>query len=91
MSPGTVDRVETDSHADTTCAGSNCVVLKFTNHVIDVFPVCDKLGPMKLVPIASVATLATDVNGEEVIFIIHESLWFGHQMEHTLIIIIIII
>ena len=84
MSPGTVGRVETDGHADTTCAGCNCVVLEFTNHVIDVFPFCDKLGPMKSVPIASVATLATDAHGEEVIFVIHESLWFGHQMEHTL-------
>ena len=83
-SPGTVGRVEIDSHADTSCAGRNCVVLEFTNHVVDVFPFCDKLGLVKLVPIALVAKLATDVHGEEVIFVIHESLWFGHQMEHTL-------
>lgn len=52
--------------------------------MIDVFPFIDKLEPMKSAPIASVATLATDVHGEEFIFVIHESLWFGHQMEHTL-------
>ena len=52
--------------------------------MIDVFPFIDKLGPMKSVPTTSVAMLATDDHGEEAIFVIHESLWFGHQMEHTL-------
>ncbi len=63
--PGTNGRIETDSHADTCCAGSNCVVVEFTNHVINVYPYHKDLGKMKSVPIASVATLAMDLNGQE--------------------------
>ena len=63
--PGTNGRLEPDSHADTCCAGSNCVVLEFTNYVIDVYPYHKDLGKMKSVPIALVATLATDSNGKE--------------------------
>ena len=83
--PGTIGRIESDSHADTCCAGRNCVVLSFTNQVIDVYAFCQELGPMKSVPIASVATLATDKDGREVILVINEALWFGQQMDHSLI------
>ena len=79
--PGTTGRVESDSHADMCCAGRNCVDLSFTNHVIDVYAFCQELGPMKLVPIALAATLATDKNGVEVRLII---ILFGQQMDHTL-------
>ncbi len=30
--------MELDSHADTTCAGANCIVLEFTQQVVDVTP-----------------------------------------------------
>ena len=76
--------MECDSHADTTCAGRNCVVLSYTNQVIDVFGFHDSLGALKSVPIASVATLATDSKGKEVILVLHEALYFGDKMQHTL-------
>ena len=82
--PGVSGRLECDSHADTTCAGKNCVVLKFTNHVIDVYGFHDSLGALKSIPIASVATLAIDSKGKEVILVIHEALYFGDRMNHTL-------
>ena len=71
--------------ADTCCASRNCVVLSFTNQVIDAYAFCQELGPMKSVPIALVVTLATDKDGREVILVINEALWFGQQMDHTLI------
>ena len=40
---------------------------------------------MKSIPIASVATLATDSNGQDCIYVINEALWFGSTMENTLI------
>jgi len=82
--PGVNGRIECDSHADTSCAGKNCVVLSYTNQVIDVFGFHDSLGALKAIPIASVATLATDTNGNEVILVIHEALYFGDKMQHTL-------
>jgi len=76
--------VECDNHANTTCAGSNCVVLAYTNHVVDVFGFHDSLGTMKAVPIATVATVATECNGNDVILVLHEALYFGDKMHHTL-------
>ena len=83
--PGSNGRLETDSHADTCCAGNNCVVLEFTNNVIDVYPYHKDLGQMASVPIASMATLVTDVDGQECFFVINEAFWFGPTMEQTLI------
>lgn len=82
--PDTTGRVESKSHANTLCACRNCIVLEFTNHGIYVYPFCDKLSLMKLVPIALVATPASDINGEEVILVIHVALCFGQRMDHTL-------
>ena len=72
-SPGAYGNLECDSHADTCCAGRNCVVLEYTNQIIDVYGFHRDLGAMKSVPIASVATVATDVNGHDVLLIIHEA------------------
>ncbi len=83
--PGSNGRLETDSHADTCCAGSNCVVLEFTNSVVDVFPYHKDLGKMASVPIATVATLVTDKEGQQCIFVINEALWFGPTMKNSLI------
>ena len=74
-----------DSHADTCCAGGNCVVLEFTNSVVDVHPYHKDLGMMKSVPIATVATLVTDAAGQQCILVINEALWFGPTMKHSLI------
>jgi len=82
--PGVSGCLECDSHADTTCAGKNCVVLKFTNQVIDVYGFHNSLGALKAIPITSVAMLATDSRGKEIILVIHEALYFGDLMNHTL-------
>ena len=58
--------------------------MNFTNQVIDVYGFHDSLGALKAVPIASVATLAVDSEGREVILVIHEALYFGDRMNHTL-------
>ena len=39
---------------------------------------------MKSVPIASVATVATDIDGRDVLLIVHEALWFGAAMSNSL-------
>ena len=49
-------RSELDSHADTTVAGKNCVILRYTDHICDIAQFSDKYTPMKDVPIVSSAT-----------------------------------
>ena len=56
-------RSELDSHADTTVAGKNCVILRYTYRSCVVAPFSDKCTPMKDVPIVSAATGYTLANG----------------------------
>ena len=49
-------RCELDSHADTTVAGKNCVIIKYTDRSCDVAPFLEKYTPMKDIPIVSAAT-----------------------------------
>ena len=45
-----------DSHANTTVAGDNCIILRYTDRSCDVAPFSDKYTPRKDVPIVSPAT-----------------------------------
>ena len=49
-------RVELDSHADTTVAGSNCVLLAYTGRECDVTPYDSCYEPAKGIPIVHAAT-----------------------------------
>jgi len=82
--PGVYGHLECDSHADTCCAGQNSSVLEYSNQIIDVYGFHCELGPMKSVPTALVATVAMDLNGRNILLIIHEALWFGDAMQHFL-------
>jgi len=49
---------ELDSHADTTCAGANCMVLETTQQVVDVTPYNKfKYEPETNIPVVKAATL----------------------------------
>ena len=50
-------RSELDSHADTTVASKNCVILLCTDRSCGVAPFSDKYTPMKDVPIVLAATV----------------------------------
>ena len=49
-------RCEMDSYADTTVAGKNCAVLRYTDRSCAVAPFSDKYTSMKDIPIVSAAT-----------------------------------
>ena len=66
-----------DSHADTTVAGSNCLLLEETGRMVNVRPFHNASSGFKNIPIATVATLYEDKHGQPHILIIHEALWFG--------------
>ena len=83
---GYVARSEIDNHADTCCLGSNFLPLSFTGELCDVSPYTDAYEPMKNVPICSGATAFRHPDtGETFILIIHEALWFGDKLDHSLI------
>lgn len=65
---GKKDRSECDSHADTTAAGSNMVMVEDISDVhdyVDVAPFSESYKPIKNIPIATAATAYDDPdNGE---------------------------
>ena len=77
-------RSELDSHANTTVAGKNCVILRYTDRSCDIAPFSDKYKPMKYVPIVSAATGYMSANGRNYILVYNEALYIK-KMQHVLI------
>ena len=75
---------ELDSHADTTVAGKNCVILCYTNRRCDVAPFSDKYTPMKDVPFVLEDTGYTSANGRNYMLVFNEALNIN-EVQHTLI------
>jgi hypothetical protein len=69
--------LELDSHADTSCAGSNCRVLEYTNKTCTVSSFSSKQTKVHDVPIVTVATAYDALNGEIYILIMNQSLYLG--------------
>jgi len=76
--------LELDSHADTSVLGKNFSVLEYTNTSCDVYGFS---GTSKLadVPIVSGATAWNDDYGTTFILVIHNALWMGSKLKHSLI------
>ena len=68
-------RSEQDSHADTTVARKNCIILRYTGRTCDVSPLSDKYTPMKYVPVVLAATGYTSSNGRNYILVFNEALY----------------
>ena len=78
-------RCEIDNHADTCCLGSNFLPLSFTGDLCDVSPYTDEYKPMTDIPICTGATaFRHPETGETFILIVHEALWFGDKLDHSL-------
>ena len=84
--PNTRSRCELDSHADTTCFGSNFVPIGWTDISCDVSPYSDEYKAMTNVPVAHAATAYDDpVTGQTTILIFNNGLWFGTKLTDSLI------
>jgi len=76
--------MELDSHADTTCAGANCVVIEYTGQVVDVTPYNSaKYEPETNIPIVKAATAYTDSTGTTYILVVNQALYFP-ELTHSL-------
>mmetsp|Transcript_28219 Transcript_28219/g.59108 ORF Transcript_28219/g.59108 Transcript_28219/m.59108 type:complete len:165 (+) Transcript_28219:709-1203(+) len=80
---------EMNSHADTTAAGSNMIMLDDladVMHFVDVSPFSDDYASIKKVPIAQCATAWTDPEcGVVWILVVNEALYFGDKLKNILI------
>lgn len=75
----TVASNEADTNADTCCLGTNFIPLHYTN-----YPYHGDYKPLKSVPIVTGATAFDHPNGQTYIIIINEGLYFGKEMDHSL-------
>ena len=76
---------EIDNHADTHCFGKNFKPLHFTSEVCTVSPFLDEYSEQPDIPICSAATALDLQNGETLILIFGQGLWFGNRMSKSLI------
>jgi hypothetical protein len=83
---GTIGRNEMNTHADTCCAGANWSLLDSTNEVCAVTPFLDSYELEKEVMVARCGTVWMSPNtGHEYLLVSDQMLWFGSQMDHSLI------
>ena len=79
------ERTALDSHADTSCAGSNATPLELTGETVNVYPFSDDLPAIEKVPIASTLTIwESTLTGEVWGLVLHEALYFGDKLQGSL-------
>ena len=74
-----------DNHADTTCFGRNFRPIYFTSKVCSVSPFLPEYNQQEDVQICMEATAFDTDEGETLILMIGQGLWFGNRMSHSLI------
>ena len=76
---------ECDTDADTCCLGKNFIIYQRTNRSAEVYSY-DPKAPPKTIPIVTGATSYDDPTTEEtIVLLFHECLYYGTQLEHSLI------
>ena len=79
-------RNECDSHADTCCAGRNWALIELTDIECNVKGFSNELGVLNKIPVATVGTLwVNPEDGSTYILVMNEVLYFGDDLEHSLI------
>lgn len=63
--------------------GKNFALLHHSNRIADVFPFDTSLGPTS-VPIGTGATAFDHPDGSVTLLIVHEALWYGERLTHSL-------
>jgi hypothetical protein len=84
--PGFEARNELDTRADTICAGVNFLCIRPTGMMCSVKGFHQSFAPIHEIPVATVATAWDDPEtGQTFILIVHQALYFGKQLDHSLI------
>jgi len=80
------EHCELDSHADTCVAGRNALEIAHDDgRTVTVSPYTSEYAPRKGIRIALAAFLWEDAeSGKGYILIVHEALYFGDELEHSL-------
>jgi hypothetical protein len=79
-------RCNLDSHADTCVAGGNALEISHEDgRTVTVSGFSSKFEPRQDIRVSTVAYLWEDPeSGKQYIFIVHEALYFGNELDHSL-------
>jgi hypothetical protein len=80
----TITYCELDSHADTSCAGSNFKVIGHTNKICDAAHFSNHYDVMKRIPIVKAGTAYDSPNGRTYIHILNQALCMGDYLDNAL-------
>lgn len=84
--PDNKARCELDSHADTTCFGSNFVPIGWTDITCTVSPYMDEYEAKTNIPVAHAVTAYDNPEtGETTLLVFYHGLWFGNKLRDSLI------
>jgi hypothetical protein len=76
---------ELDSHADTSCAGSNFIQLEDPVCFAPFYPYSSEITALQKIPITSDGTAWVDpATGQPYLLILNECLFFGDRLNHSL-------
>ena len=78
-------RNELDTRADTICVGKNWRLLSTTGQCCNVHGFHAAFDSIKDVPVSRSATAVVDKHGDTYILIVNKALYFGPDMDHSLI------
>ena len=76
-------RTDLDSHANTSCVGSNAYIFAFTGQYVKALGFLSTLGSVNKVPIVHAAVAYDTKDGRTVILVIHQALYFP-DLQHNL-------
>jgi hypothetical protein len=78
--------VKLDSHADTCCTGSNCIIVKYTDKTCNVIGFNRDNPDDKLngIPIVQAATAYDALSGETYIVVLSQALYLGNHSSYSL-------
>ena len=78
--------IEMDMHGDMTVLGSNCVVLSYMGKECEVSPYSSEYKAIRNIPVVTGATVwMNPTDGTAYQLVVHESLWMGDKLDHTLV------
>jgi hypothetical protein len=80
----TITYCKQDSHADTSCAGSNFKVIEYTNKSCDVAPFSNHYDIMKGDPFVKARTAYNSPHGRTYILILNQVLFLGDYLDNAL-------
>ena len=79
--PDTMERTESDSHADTTCAGKNMTLYPYTSYEYNVNGFHYELKSTEKIPVATVVMVYDEpLLVTTVMLVFNKALWFGISM-----------